>query len=216
MLGINLLSGLNFWQKNQDIDLAKVFSSAEISLEEGHSDQNLIAGFLRGDQDLFKVLVDRYFRQIYAFIYGYVKDTDAAEDVTQDTFVKVWKNIKKFDRKKSFKVWLYQIAKNTALDFLKKRKMFNFSDLSEEKVLDVIDETASPDDILESQHDSQQISKAMETLPVAYQEVLNLYYRNNFNFREIAEIMKESINTVKSRHRRALLLLKERLNGLSE
>ncbi|MBI4159946.1 sigma-70 family RNA polymerase sigma factor [Candidatus Wolfebacteria bacterium] len=69
-----------------------------------------------------ELLIRRYLKPIYGFTYRYVGAGQDTEDVTQETFVKVWRNLKKFDQNKSFKTWIFSIAKNTAIDFLKKKK----------------------------------------------------------------------------------------------
>ncbi len=83
---------------------------------------SLCAAFLKGDGDSFAALVDRHMPMVYKFTYRYVGNADAANDIVQDVFIKVWKNIKKFDHGKNFKTWLLTIAKNTALDAIKKKE----------------------------------------------------------------------------------------------
>lgn len=89
---------------------------------QNYTDQQLIAAYLKGDEKSLEILIKRYLNPIYGFAYRYVKDQQNAEDITQETFLKVWKNIKKYDKNKSFKAWIYTIAKNTVLDFIKKEK----------------------------------------------------------------------------------------------
>src|SRR5579864_3367577 len=90
-------------------------------------DHELVKQYLKGDEKSLEVLVAKYLNPIYRFVYSYVKDQQTAEDITQDVFLKVWKNAKKVDKNKNFKSWIYTIAKNTALDFLKKKKSIPFS-----------------------------------------------------------------------------------------
>src|SRR3989338_146778 len=97
-------------------------------MNEDRSDQQLIADYLTGDEKSLKILYGRYLKPIYSFVYRYVGGGQDVEDVTQDAFVKVWRNLKKFDQNKSFKTWIFSIAKNTAIDFLKKKKAIPFSE----------------------------------------------------------------------------------------
>jgi RNA polymerase sigma-70 factor (ECF subfamily) len=182
-----------------------------------HSDQQLIADYLAGDEKSLEVLFGRYLKPIYGFTYRYVGSGQDAEDVTQETFVKVWRNLKKFDQQKSFKTWIFSIAKNTALDFLKKKKAIPFSEFENEEGENMITETLAdpsslPHELLEKAGMAQVLTSAMEKLSPKYRMVLFLRYNDHFTFREIAEIFDESLNTIKSRHRRALVMLKNLLS----
>ena len=97
------------------------------------SDEELVAEYLRGDNDALRLLIERYLKSIYGFVFRYVNNPENAEDIVQDVFIKTWKNLKKFNRKKNFKTWLFTIAKNTALDALKKKKPIVFSALEEDE-----------------------------------------------------------------------------------
>ena len=93
------------------------------------ADEQLVAIYLKGDRQALDLLIKRYLTPIFNYALSFVKDRAAAEDLTQEVFVKVWKKIRKFDNRYKFKSWLYVIAKNTALDYLKKSKAVNFSAL---------------------------------------------------------------------------------------
>lgn len=175
-------------------------------------DLELILRFLDGNEGAFQTLMERYLQPVYGFIFSYVHEQQQAEDIVQETFLKVWNNLDNFDRDKSFKVWLFTIAKHTALDFLRKKKMLSFSTLVEEnEIFDVVDESPLPSALFERADLARVITEALEKLDAPSREVLVLYYKNHFNFREISDILGESLNTVKSRHRRALIKLKEYL-----
>lgn len=91
-----------------------------------YTDEQLIKNYLKGDDNSLEILIRRYLKPIYFFVYGYTKDEQKAEDIAQEVFVKIWKNLKKFDKNKNFKTWIFTIAKNTALDYLKKKKSCRF------------------------------------------------------------------------------------------
>jgi RNA polymerase sigma-70 factor (ECF subfamily) len=172
-------------------------------------DQELIKKFLGGNEDSLQLLFQRYLQPIYHFVYSSVRDAGQAEDITQEVFIKVWGHLKSFDQTKNFRVWIYTIAKHTVYDFLRKKKLIPFSFLErEDEVYDVADTDPLPDKILETKQAGEKMEGALGTLSMQYREVLVLYYQEGFNFREIADILKTSVNTVKSRHRRALTLLK--------
>lgn len=85
---------------------------------ENQDDNQLIAEYLQGREQALEILINKYLGQIYGFVYRLVGKPEEAEDITQEVFVKVWRSLKKFDKEKSFKPWLFKIAKNTAMDFL--------------------------------------------------------------------------------------------------
>jgi RNA polymerase sigma-70 factor (ECF subfamily) len=180
------------------------------------SDQQLVADYLSGDEQPLKFLVERYLKPIYGFIYRFVDSTQDAEDVTQDVFVKVWRHIRRFDRKKSFKTWIFSIAKNAAIDFLKKKKTIAFSEFENEDGENTIMETLTdssplPSELLERNDLRETLAKAMEKLSPKYRMVLFLRHNDHFTFREIAESLGKPIDTVKSRHRRGLIMLKKEI-----
>ncbi len=177
------------------------------------SDGQLVADFIAGDKQALEALFKRYLKPTYYFIYRYVANKEEAEDVIQETFVKVWKNLKKFDQKKSFKTWVFSIAKNTALDFLKKKKAIPFSSFEDEEgqnpVLDALrDPGPISSELIAEKEAADLLYKNIDNLSPKYREVLLLRLDNQLVFREIAAILKEPLHTVKSRYRRALILLK--------
>jgi RNA polymerase sigma-70 factor (ECF subfamily) len=182
------------------------------------NDHEIIISYLKGNEGAFDILVKRYMTQIYRFVYRYAQDAAVAEDITQHVFLKVWKNMKKIDQTKNFKSWLYTIAKNTALDFLKKKKSVPFSQFETPEGKNVLTESLAdtmhlPDRLAQVNQDSLIFLDSISQLSEKYQLILSMYYYEYLNFREIAEKLKEPINTIKSRHRRGLILLKKIIGG---
>lgn len=179
------------------------------------SDEFLIEGYLGGDDTPFKVLIDKYTNSIYNFSARFV-GRDYASDITQDVFVKVWKNIKKFDKSKSsFKTWVFTITRNTITDYLRKKKTINFSSLDDEDGSfedNIEDEANLPSEIVLKLEDEKILNNLIDQLPNNYKEVLILYYQEDMTFAEIGELLNKPLNTVKSHHRRALIALREKLD----
>lgn len=177
-------------------------------------DQILIENYFNGDQEAFETLMQSYLKPIYNFAYRYTGDAAGAEDIAQEVFVKVWRNLKKFDRTKSFKTWIFVIAKNTALDFLKKKKAVPFSAFNNEEGENIIIETLAdpaplPPELFARKELAQMLERAMSLLAPKYREVLLLRYFEHFTFQEIADVLHEPLDTVKSRCRRACIMLKK-------
>ena len=180
----------------------------------GLTDEKLVELYLKGEKTALDILIKRYLTPIFNYALSFVKEADAADDVTQQVFVKAWKKIKKFDSRYKFKNWLYTIAKNTCLDYLKKNKAINFSALNQGDdnlfFENLIKEASlSPQAELGMSQDAARVNAAVDKLPDKYKETIKLHYHGGYKFREIAEIIKASIETVKSRNRRALIKLRE-------
>jgi len=190
------------------------------------TDEQLIKLVAKKNKDALETLIARYLKLIYIFVYHYARSREDAEDITQEVFVKMWRNIKKFDsrrsrfatlrdrQQKSFKAWLFSIAKNTAIDFLRKKKTLPFSAFEDDKGDNVLIEKLNdlaplPNEIIEQKDAINLLKTALGELSLKYREVLSLRYDDQFTFREIAESLDEPLDTVKSRHHRALIQLKK-------
>jgi len=183
---------------------------------ESYSDEQLTTKYLKGDKKALEVLIKRYLKTIYSFVYRYVGNTSDAEDITQEVFVRAWRNLKKFNQQKSFKTWIFSIAKNASIDFLRRKKAISFSELENEEGENIFSETLIdpsplPDKFLERKETGEILTKALEKLSLKHRLVLSLRYNDHFTFREIAEALGEPLDTVKSRHQRAILMLKKLL-----
>lgn len=161
----------------------------------------------RGDNRAFlDELIRRHLSAVYSICFHYLKNREDAQDATQQTFLKVFKHLKRFNPDRDFNNWLHEIAKNTCLDMIRKQHTLPL------ELLETIPSTEpSPLQAAESALASAGVHQAIAGLPERYQSVLSLYYEQGFNLREIAEKLQTSVNTIKSRHRRALRLLRKAL-----
>lgn len=150
-----------------------------------------------------------HLKPVYNYICRIIYDKNDAEDITQEAFVKAWRNIKKFDQEKNFKTWIFTIARNTAIDYLRKRKEIPFSKLQDpddeenfdEKITDI---EPLPDEIFGRKELSRDLERALAEIRPDFREILILHYSENMTFQEISEVVGKPLNTVKSQHRRAL------------
>ena len=178
------------------------------------TDAEIIQATIDGDTGAFSVLVERYSRDVYGFAFFMAKDKSDAEDITQETFVKVWKNLKKFKPEQRFKSWLLAIARNTTIDYIRKRRHAVFSDFDDEEGSNVIVETLADeerlaDEVAELAESAEHTAEAVKKLPDIYRSVLAFRYEGGLSFEEISKILKKPVNTVKSQHRRALIALRK-------
>lgn len=181
------------------------------------TDEQLVTNYLKGDEKALEILIKRYLKPVYSFVYRCIGDTQEVEDITQQVFLKVWRNLKKFKQEYKVKTWIFAIAKNTCLDWQKKKRTVPFSVLDNEEegfsfAETIKDPAPLPNELLEKQDIITTLNKALESLSPKYRMVLLLRYNEHFTFREIAELLGESINTIKSRHRRGIALLKKFLH----
>jgi RNA polymerase sigma-70 factor, ECF subfamily len=189
-------------------------------------DEKIITLYKNGKEEAFKDLINQYTSPLYNFT-ARLTDRNNAPDIVQETFIKVWKNLRHFDSSKaSFKTWIFAIAKNTATDFLRKKKSLLFSDIparnafsiadaggekDEDFSLNIPDENLLPDEALQKLQDSNLLNKILEKLPVSYRVILILHYQEDMTFDEIGKVLGKPLNTVKSQHRRAIIELRKML-----
>ena len=180
------------------------------------TDKQLIANYLAGDERALNELIARHLKSVYNFVYRIARNAQDAEDITQETFVKMWRNLKRYDQSQNFKTWLFTIARNTAIDALRKKKNFVFSDFEtadgENPIFDTLADPAPLPDELAMRAEKQTLFEtALGQLSPAYQEVFALHHESDLTFDEISTRLGKSINTVKSQYRRALLTLQKLL-----
>lgn len=178
-----------------------------------NEDNKLIEDFFSGDERAFENLVEKYLKPIYNFIHQLSKNKSVVDDLTQETFLKAWKNIKQFDKSKNFKTWLFTIAKNTTYDYFKKKKEIPFSFFEDEdgsnKLENISEEKKLPDEILYENDLKEDLEANLNKIPEKYKLILVLHYKEGFSLSEISQILKIPYNTAKSSHARALKRLKE-------
>lgn len=177
------------------------------------TDQQLIAAYQNGDEQAFTELVNRHLTPIYHFVYRLTGNPHEADDITQDTFFKVWQHLKNYRTGDNFKTWLYTIARRTAIDWFRKKKHIPFAAFENEEGDNALTETLAdieplPDELAERAHDYAFVENLLARVPSAYREILTLHYEEGLTFEDIGRIVNKPLNTVKSQHRRALILLR--------
>jgi RNA polymerase sigma-70 factor (ECF subfamily) len=178
-------------------------------------DWQLVKEYLEGDDLAFEKIVQKYLGPIYNFLRQLTGDGELANDIASETFFKVWKNLRRFNNQGSFKSWVFAIAKNTAFDFLKKKRALPFSFLKNDSGEDFLENIKgsdqAPDEFVMQRELVGNLDRALARLPQSLRVVLFLYYKEEFSLKEISEILGKPYNTTKSLYRRALIALKKEM-----
>lgn len=178
------------------------------------NDQQYINQIIEGNSKAFEVLVDRYKNFVFTLAHKMMKDREEAEEVAQDTFIKVYRSINKYKGEAKFSTWVYKITYNTCLDRLKKRKEKNvvyIEDFSETE-LRAIGNTL---DNIDEKDRNQKIQDCLHLLLSEEAFLLTLYYFDGQSIEEISKVMDTNANNIKIKlfrtRKKITSLLKERL-----
>lgn len=159
------------------------------------------------DLAAFDILFAKYYKPIYYFIYKMIQNTEIAEDITQDTFVKVYKNLMRLDENLKFSPWIYKIAYNTFVDYKRKYKV-NFELLDnvhyENSNQDMQNEN-NPEESILNKELRDKINRAFGKVNTRYRTALILRDYNKLSYKEVAEVLELSEAAVKSLIHRARL-----------
>jgi len=177
------------------------------------SDQELIRSYLSGKDIAFEVLLERHKSKVFTHIYIKVKDRDLANDIFQDTFIKVVNTLKagKYNEEGKFLTWLMRIAHNLVIDhFRRSKKMPKVRENEEYSPFSVIsnDELGQDEEMI-IQQINQDVQKLVKMLPKEQREVVIMRHYNEMSFKEIAEATDVSINTALGRMRYALINMRK-------
>jgi RNA polymerase sigma-70 factor (ECF subfamily) len=182
------------------------------------TDEELIDEYVQGHEEVLPLLIERHLSSVYSLARSLTNAHEEAEDIAQETFVKIWKNLGRYKKGNVFRSWLLTITRNTAYDYLRKKKNIAFSRFENEDgqntFIDTLQST-EPEALeqLVAHDDAHMLRQVLETLSPAYREVLTLRYGEELTFDEIGKILDKSLNTVKSQHRRALIELRKKITS---
>lgn len=184
-------------------------NASESSLE----DDVLVKKAKGGDEQAYKKLVDKYERALYFHILKMVKDREQVEDLVQEAFVKAFDNLNTYSNSYAFSTWLYRIATNNTIDYLRKKKLKTLSIDKPMKTKDgememqLPDESASTDRGIIKKQRKQIVQNAIDDLPEKYRKVIELRHMEEKSYQEIAEVLDKPLGTVKAHIFRARELL---------
>jgi len=188
----------------QAISLTKVSAIA---------DCDLVARAVAGREDCFEELVRRYQRPIAAYVYRMVGNYDAALDLTQEVFIKVYNSLARYRSEFKFSTWIYKIAHNAAVDHLRRHSVRGQSLTAdfdgEQREMTIESRRLSPEQESEREERRAEIEQVVRQLPSAYRELIVLRHSHDLSYDEIAEITNLPLGTVKNRLFRAREVMRQ-------
>jgi len=184
--------------------MSAAFSIANLG---GLADWELVQSALAGRESSFEELVRRYQRPIAAYVYRMVGDYDAALDLTQEVFIKVYNSLTRYRSEFKFSTWIYKIAHNAAIDHLRRHSVrensLTIGAEGERREISLESGRLTPEQESERKERRSEIESVVQLLPAAYRELIVLRHSQDLSYDEIAEVTGLPLGTVKNRLFRA-------------
>ncbi len=195
----------------------KADALAQRKLESRAGDSKLIKAALAGKQVAFRAIMSKYHDQIYHLLYRMVHKKDEVEDLTQEAFIKAFASLKNFNEEYAFSTWLYKIATNNCIDYIRKRKLQTFSinkpieSADGDFTFEIPDSSYEPDRELIARQRTTLIEEAVNSLPEKYRIVILMRHTEDKDYHQISKELKIPIGTVKAHIFRAREILNKAL-----
>jgi RNA polymerase sigma factor (sigma-70 family) len=178
----------------------------------GLNDNEIISQVLKGDHAAYAALVNNYQHYVFSLCFRILKNREDAEEVAQDTFIKAYKYLSGFKGESKFSTWLYTIANNTCISFLRKRRLDTHS-LDNENIFATADniDSGARADVVEQKSRQAMVNKAIGMLSTDDAQIITLFYKAEQSLDETAQILGVEVNAAKVRLYRARVRLKEKM-----
>ncbi|MBN1560224.1 sigma-70 family RNA polymerase sigma factor [candidate division KSB1 bacterium] len=191
---------------------------SDLKLQPDISDEELIRRFQEDDFAAYNAIVHRYKDQLLNFAYRFLGNVEEAEDIVQETFLRLYRNKHAYRQIAKFSTWIYTIAGNLAKTELRKRKrrrVVSISDMGfEDKDHEIKDELANTEQVANSALTEKIIQQAIDELPPRFRQVIILRDIQELSYEEVGSILRIPLGTVKSRVNRARLKLQAKLKDI--
>jgi RNA polymerase sigma-70 factor (ECF subfamily) len=176
-------------------------------------DRELVANAAQGLEGSFEELVKRYQRPISAYVYRMVGDYDAALDLTQEIFIKIYGSLSRYRPEFKFSTWIYKIAHNAAIDHLRRKpgreRSLSRGTETDHYDLPIESDALTPEQQSEREERRAEIERVVRSLPTAYRELIVLRHSHDLTYEEIVEVSGLPLGTVKNRLFRAREMMRE-------
>jgi RNA polymerase sigma-70 factor (ECF subfamily) len=181
-------------------------------------DASLVRRCLKEDPDAFRLLVERYQGEVYSLAFRLVGRVEDAEDLTQETFLRAFRALKRYDPTRPFGAWLHTIATRLCIDHHRRNraKMVSLTQpeegsAGEERTIDLEDPSDRPDEDAERSELARRLEALVEELPPDSRAAILLRHQQDLPYEEIARVLQVPLGTVKARIHRARIMLKQKL-----
>ncbi|MBK9346682.1 MAG: sigma-70 family RNA polymerase sigma factor [Burkholderiales bacterium] len=174
-------------------------------------ESDCIARAQRGDVAAFSELVARHQDRIYRFLVRLTRSHDDALELAQETFIHAWTALERWQAQARFSTWLFQIARNQAIDLLRRTQRVDFVEFDAGVADSLADSAPTPEEALYSTQRLRALERALQRLPTEHREILLLREIEDLSYDEMAAVLNISLGTVKSRIARARTALLERM-----
>jgi RNA polymerase sigma factor (sigma-70 family) len=198
---------------SEKTEKARQSSSRENASESSLEDDRLVSRAMKGDQDAFRELMEKYQKPLYYHIIKMVKDHEQVEDLIQEAFFKAFDNLKSYNTNYAFSTWLYRITTNHTIDYLRKKKLQTMSihdpvkTKDGEVTLQLEDDDSETDRTIIRKQRQQIIHDAIQNLPDKYRAVIEMRHLEELSYEEIATELDLPLGTVKAHIFRAREML---------
>jgi RNA polymerase sigma-70 factor (ECF subfamily) len=174
----------------------------------------LINDILNGNNNAFESVVKQHGDNVYNLCNKILQNNEDAKDVTQETFIKVFQNLKKFKGDSSFTTWIHKIAYNNTISFIRKNKNYHNTDI----------ESITDDDAIEDEHDTDiyndatvdSLQKALQLISPDERAIVTLFYSQNYTLNDIANVMNISVTNAKTKLHRIRKKLQQLINKIEQ
>jgi RNA polymerase sigma factor (sigma-70 family) len=167
-------------------------------------DYDLIDCAIKGDQSAYDKLMKKYYNLVHNLIFRMIYNKEDVDDLTQEAFIKAFNSLAKFDRQFAFSTWLYKIASNNCIDYLRKKKLNTISidkeiDSEDDDLrFEIPDDEYKPDRAIIEDERKLLLEEAIASLPEKYRTVILMRHRDEKEYEEIAKVLKLPLGTVKA------------------
>jgi len=173
------------------------------------TDFEVVQDCLAGNKDAFEEIVARYKNLVYSIILRMTNDREEANDLAQEVFLKIYKNLKSYSPEFKFSTWTMRITSNHVIDFRRKQKQETVSLETTEATL-VADAKDSPETALLRKEEAERIQRLLDELPNMYKIPLEMYHKADMSYQEISDALNEPISKIKNRIFRGRKIIKTR------
>lgn len=177
----------------------------------------------QGSEAAYSKLLKKYRKSVYYMLLKMVNNPDDAEDLTQEAFAKAFSSLEKFDPRYAFSTWLFRIATNNCIDYIRKKRIQTISidtpyenEDGDSMSFDIRDPDLTPSEVMLKEQRKEYLQMAVERLPLKYQKLVDLRYFQELSYEEVSKELELPLGTVKAQLFRARELLNQELSHMKE